>query len=174
MTRLVWGGHASRRFVVGLLALHVLALGWFCVPWTRLRLVLYAFREVPSEAFMTDPPDALVPLGYSEDPPEQLAAYRRLAEPVVAGAASDGQKLRRLGDFIYSLRRSEAPEVPGAVRHPLSEILSGLQQGRFGDCGHMSILLAAFWRSLGGHIRAVHWATVEGDLGHEAVEAYST
>src|SRR5438105_3637655 len=37
----------------------------------------------------------------------------------------------------------------------------------------MSVILAALWRSIGGDFRLVQWTTVNGSLGHVAVELYS-
>jgi hypothetical protein len=38
----------------------------------------------------------------------------------------------------------------------------------------MSTILATFWRSMGGHTRAVRWGTSRGLLGHYAVELWDT
>jgi hypothetical protein len=172
--RLVRGGHASRRLLTVVLIIHAIALSWLVSSWPRVRLMLFDFREVPSEVFMAQPPAALRPLDYTEDDPADLARFRAIAEPLVATAATDGNKLRRLGDYIYSLRRGGMPPEERDVREGLSVILNSMQQGEPEGCSQMSVVLAALWRSLGGHTRGIRWATVEGNVGHFAVELYST
>lgn len=173
MRRLVWGGHASRGLVTLVLAVHATCFVWFVSSWHRVRLMTYDFHEVSSEAFMTQPPERLLAFGYTEDDPADLARFRRIAEPVVAGALTDGDKLRRLGDLIYSMRRRGLPEEEREVREGLSVVLDRMEAGEVEGCSQMSVVLAAFWRSLGGHTRGVRWATVNGSLGHFAVELYS-
>ena len=170
---MVWGGHASRAMVAALLAVHAAALIWLCGDSTRLRLIGYDFKEVTSEAFVNSPPDKLRAIGYTEDDPSDLQAFRAIAEPIVAGSATDGERLRRFGSYIYGLRRADAPDVHAPRFERLSVVWSALQRGEHGDCGEMSPILAAFWRSLGGHARAVRWATSDGVIGHDAVELYS-
>ena len=172
--RLVWGGHASRRLVTLVLIIHATCLAWLGSDWRRVRLIAYDFREVPSEAFMTQPPPALGPFGYIEDDPAELGRFRAIAEPIVARATTDGDKLRRLGDVIYSMRRGGMPPQEREVRDGLSVILDSMEHGEPEGCSQMSVILAAFWRSLGGHTRGIRWATVDGNLGHFAVELYST
>lgn len=168
------GGLRGRGGAAILLVLHVVALVWLCRDANRLRLLVYDFREVPNESFIERDPAALQAFGYTEDDPADLAAYRALVEPVVAGAASDVERMRRLGDFILSMVKPGMPSVDGTMRQGLSVVLAKLQSGRPATCGHVSAVLAAFWRSLGGHTRGVRWATPEGDIGHYAVELYST
>lgn len=172
--RLVWGGHVSRRLLTLVLVIHGTCLAWLGSDWQRVRLIAYDFREVTSEAFMTQPPAALRPLGYTEDDPAALGRFRAIAEPIVASATTDADKLRRLGDFIYSMRRGGMPPEEREVREGLSVILNSMELGEPEGCSQMSVVLAAFWRSLGGHTRGIRWATVEGNLGHFAVELYST
>jgi len=88
-------------------------------------------------------------VGYSEDDPAALSAFRTIAERVVAGSTNDADRLRRLGDYIYSLRRDGAPDLQGGHVQPLSRIWSELQRGRHGSCGEMSPVLGAFWRESG-------------------------
>ena len=170
---MVWGGHASRSLVTFVLVVHIGALLWLCGDPVRLRLIGYDFTELSSEALVNDPPDRLRALGYTEDDPAAFSAFRTIAQRVAAGSASDADRMRRLGDYIYSLRRDDAPDLQGGRAQPLSRVWSGLQRGEHGSCGEMSMVLGAFWRSLGGHSRAVRWATAEGIIGHNAIELYS-
>lgn len=172
--RLVWGGHASRGLVTLVLVAHATCLAWIGSDWQRVKLIAYDFREVTSEAFMGQPPTALSAFGYTEDDPLELGRFRAIAEPIVAGAASDGEKLRRLGDYIYSMRRGGPPLREREVREGVTVVLNGMEQGEPQGCSQMSVILAAFWRSLGGHTRGIRWATAEGYLGHFSVELYST
>jgi hypothetical protein len=153
---------------------HVCGLLWLLGDWDRIRLLAMDIREVPSDAFLTNAPDALIPLGYTEDPPASLAAFRRLAAPLIADARSDGEKARRLGDFIYGLRRPGRPDATGDVRQGLASLIRKLEDGDAGSCGHMSAVMAALWRSMGGHTRGVRWATVAGHERHDGVELYSS
>jgi hypothetical protein len=164
--------HASRGLVAVTLIIHAIAFAWLGSNWHRVRLIVTDFHEVSSEAFMTQPPLALRPFGYREDDPADLARFRAIAEPIVAGAAADGDKLRRLGDYIYSLRRG-VPSAEREVREGLSVILNSMEQGEPQGCSQMSVVLAAFWRSLGGHTRGIRWTNPKGTLGHVAVELYS-
>ena len=82
--------------------------------------------------------------------------------------------MRMLGDYIYSLRSPTEREEGDDLRGGLSVVFHNLQRGQVGSCAHMSVLLAGFWRSLGGHTRIIRWATAEGATGHVAVELYST
>jgi hypothetical protein len=171
---LAWGGHASRRLVTIVLVVHAACLVWLCSDWQRVKLIVYDFTEVTSEAYMAQPPAALLPFGYAEDDPAGLGRFRAIAEPIVAGAAGDGEKMRRLGDYIYSMRRGSAGSDEREVREGVTVILDHMEHGEPQGCSQMSVILAAFWRSMGGHTRGIRWATVEGRLGHFAVELYST
>lgn len=170
---MVWRGHASAALVAAIFAIHAAALVWLCADTARLRLIGYDFIELTSEADVNGAPETLSALGYTEDDPAELQAYRAIAEPIVAGSASDGEKMRRLGAYIYSLRRAGAPDLPGVRFERLSSIWSAVQRGEHASCGEMSPLLGAFWRSLGGHTRAVRWETSDGQIGHDAIELYS-
>lgn len=170
---MLWRGHASRRAVTLLLAAHVLCLVWLCGSWTRVRLIAFDFHEVASEAFMTVPPDALHALGYTEDDPRDLAQYGALAASLTSGAANDGERMRRLGDYIYALRRQGRPDSKDEAINVLSTVFNDMRQGDAANCSQMSLVLGAFWRGLGGHTRRLRWATSEGEAGHFAVELYS-
>ena len=111
------------------LIIHATCLAWLCSDWQRVRLIVYDFREVTSEAFMTQPPTALRPFGYTEDDPAELGRFRAIAEPLVATAASDSDKVRRLGDFIYSMRRDHTPQQEREVRDGVTVILNSMEHG---------------------------------------------
>lgn len=169
----VWGGHVSPQFVLLLLLAHAVLFGWFVSDWNRFRMILYAFHEVPSEETVNDPPEDLaLHYNFAEDPVEALAAYRPIAEAVVAGATTAGERARRLGDYIYSLRREPATDLGEDLRFGPAVLFQRLQEGVHGNCGQMSTVLATFWRSMGSHTRAVRWGTSDGRLGHYAVELW--
>jgi hypothetical protein len=163
----------SRSALLVLLAVHAAARVWRCADVGRQRRIGYDFTELPSEADINEPPQTLLARGYTEDSPAELLAFRAVAEPIVAGSSNDAERMRRLGDYLYSLRLPDAPDFSGPRDQPLTVIMSVLRRGEHGSCGEMSRVLAAFWRSLGGHTRAVRWATADGHIGHDAVELYS-
>ena len=167
--KMVWGGHASRAMVAALLAVHAAALIWLCGDTARLRLIGYDFKEVTSEAFVNSPPETLRAVGYTEDDPSEFATFRAIAEPLVAGSPNDVERIRRLGDYIYSLRVDGAPDFMDPKDQPLANVWRALRRGDHGSCAEMSLVLAAFWRSLGGHTRGLRWTTAEGRIGHVAV-----
>ncbi len=173
--RYVWRGHASRQFVAAILVVHAAALFWLCGNWTRARLIAYDFQNVPSEASIDLTPSDLAALGYREDDVAALESYRTIAAPLVTDTASDAERMRRLGDYIYGLRRVGEPAIEdGSLQQGLAAVFARMKAGQAADCGQMSALLAVLWRSLGGDSRGVRWATVGGDIGHYAVELYST
>jgi hypothetical protein len=171
---MVWRGHASRQLVTLILVTHVVCLLWLCGTWQRVRLLAYDFHQVPTEAFLTQPPEALRALGYSEDDPAELEQFRAIAMPIIEGATNDGERMRRLGDYIYSLRREGHREADDEPRIGPSALFAELREGQIGSCAQDSAVLAAFWRSLGGHTRGIHWTTAEGAAFHFAVELYSS
>jgi transglutaminase-like putative cysteine protease len=169
----VWGGHVSPQFVLLLLLSHTALLGWFVSDWDHVRMVLYAFHEVPSEETVNESPaDLALHFDYEEDPVEALSNYKAIATPIVAGATSAGDRARRLGDYIYSLRRPDSGNLVGDLRFGPEVIYQKMLEGSHADCGQMSTILATFWRSLGGHSRAVRWAARTGRIGHYAVELW--
>ncbi|MEI6244861.1 MAG: transglutaminase domain-containing protein [Acidobacteriota bacterium] len=146
---------------------------WFLGSWQRTRLLLYEFHEVPSEAHINlSPEQLLATVGFEEDAVDQLVMFRHIADPIVAGASSSAERARRLGDYIYSLRHGAQADVDGDVRRGPVALLRDMQSGEPGNCGQMSVVLAAFWRSLGGHTRGVRWATPDGEVGHYALELW--
>jgi hypothetical protein len=169
----VWGSHVGRGLVTAALLAHLAVLVWLCASLDRVRMLAYDVQEVSSEAVVNLAPGDLESLGYREDDPSELSRYRDLAAPVVASKSSDQERIRALGDWIYALRRPGAADVAG--RDPrLSATLAALQRGEAGSCGDMSLVLAAMWRGLGGHSRAVLWTTADGAIRHQAVELFST
>src|ERR1041385_564206 len=92
-----------RPLVAGIAIMHALLIAWMCSSWDRLRLVLFDFREMPSELSLTAPPDSLRSMGYVEDDVAPLSSFRDIALPIIRDARTDGERARRLGDYIYSL-----------------------------------------------------------------------
>lgn len=169
----VWGGHVSPQFVLLVLLSHAALLGWFVSDWDHVRMVLYAFHEVPSEETVNESPaDLALHFDYVEDPVEALVQYKAIATPLVAGAVTAGERARRIGDYIYSLRRPEGGILVGDLRFGPEVIYQKMLDGAHADCGQMSTILATFWRSLGGHSRAVRWAAASGRIGHYALELW--
>ncbi|MBP6716510.1 MAG: hypothetical protein KA205_06590 [Acidobacteria bacterium] len=103
------------------------------------------------------PPAALRALGYRLDDPAELHAFKSVATPHVEAARTDGERLRALGDLLYRLRRPEKPWVSGGREMGVHTMLQRMQDGESGLCGHMTIVLAALWRSLGREFREVRF-----------------
>jgi transglutaminase-like putative cysteine protease len=168
-----WGGHVSPQFLLVLLVVHAVTLGWFCSSWDRVRLMLYDFSQVDTEEFTAHSPESLAQLWpYAEDPVEDLTAFKIIAEPIVAGVPDAGDRARRLADYIYGLRAPADEGFDEDVRFGPAFLLARMQEGLHGNCGQMSTLLATFWRSLGGHSRAVRWGRQNGEVGHYAMELW--
>lgn len=168
-----WGGHVSPQFILLLLLAHAVVFGWFVSDWDRFRMMFYAFHEVPSEETINESPEDLaLHYGFAEDPVEALAVYRPIAESIVAGAGTAGERARRLGDYIYSLRREPATDLGEDLRFGPEILYQKAREGVHANCGQMSTVLATFWRSMGSHTRAVRWGTPDGHIGHYAVELW--
>lgn len=121
-------------------------------------------------------PELLKNIGYVEDPVDDLSAFSTFATQASAGADSDGQRLSHITRRLYALRRPGRPTVPGGRDAGIYAIFDRLQQGDSGLCGHMTLVLAAMWRSLGGDFREVRFAPAphqEWAAGHYALEVYS-
>ena len=145
----------------------------FCSDWDRVRLLLYDYTEVPSEPDINRTPEELAALWrYEEDQPEDLTSFREIAAPLVAGIPDAAVRARRLADYIYALRTPAADDFDEDVRYGPVFLLARLQEGRHANCGQMSTVLATFWRSLGGHTRAVRWGDSNGTVGHYAMELW--
>lgn len=169
----VWGGHVSPQFVMVLVLAHAVVAGWFVSDWDQARMVLYDFHEVHSEAVVNAPPEALTrAYGYAEDPVDALRRYKVIAAPIVAGATTAGERARRLGDYIYSLRSPVPWSFDEDLRYGPDVLFERMQAGAHANCGQMSAVLATFWRSLGGHTRGVRFGTHRGAIGHYAVELW--
>ena len=168
-----WGGHVSPQFILLLLVAHSVVFGWLVSDWDRFRMILYAFHEVPSEETINEPPEDLaLHYRYAEDPGEALAVYRPIALSIVSGATTAGERARRLCDYIYSLRRDPPTDLGEDLRFGPAILLQKMHEGVHANCGQMSTVLATFWRSMGSHSRAIRWATVDGHLGHYALELW--
>ncbi len=153
---------------------HAAAVLWLAADQDRLKLLAYDFREVPSEQSVALPPADLRGLGYTEDDPADLAPYRAIAAPIVSGALTDAERLRRLGNYIYGLRQQSRADLDEReVRRGPSRLLADMEGGDVANCGQMSAMVQVFWRSLGGDSRGVRWADHEGDVGHYGLEVYS-
>ncbi len=169
----VWGGHVSPQFVLLMLILHGVGFGWFMSDWNHIRMLLYSFHEVASERDVNAPPEALdAQYDYLEDPPDRLRHFRVIAEPLVAGIPSAPDRARALADYIYSLRTTEDIWIDEDLRFGPDFLFDRMREGRAANCGQMSTILATLWRSMGGHSRAVRWATHTGVIGHYAIELW--
>ena len=166
-----WGGHVSPQFLLIILIAHAVVLGSFCSDWDRVRLLLYAYTEVPAEPDINRSPEELAARWrYEEDSPGDLASFRPIAARLGAGIPDAGVRGRRLADYIYALRIPAMDAFDEDVRYGPAFLLARMQEGRHANCGQMSTVLATFWRSLGGHTRAVRWGDANGSVGHKAME----
>lgn len=172
-SRYVWGGHVSPQFVLLLLLLHALVLGWFVADWNHVRMLLYGFYEVSSEHVINESPDdQRLYYPYQQDPVEALARYRPIALALVDGTRSATESARRIGDYLYSLRREPEVLLDEDLRFGPDVLYQKMLEGVHANCGQMSTVLATLWRSLGGHTRAVRWSTTGGMVGHYALELW--
>lgn len=163
----------ARPWIWAYFICHLTVLLWFVSSWERTRLMLFSFREVPNEQAANVGPAALVAYGYEEDPIDQLTEFKAIAEPLVSGAETAAERAMRLSDYIYGLRKPDLEEdAEGDIRVGPTKLLHEMQAGKVASCGQMSIVLAAFWRSLGGHTRGVRWGTPEGEIGHYGLELF--
>ena len=122
------------------------------------------------------PPDAQRRMGYRQDEPGDLSTFRAIAESIVRTARDDGERLRLLGDWLYALRHDDAPWILNGREQGLHPLLARLQSGERGLCGHNTLMLAAFWRSLGRDFRQIRFTTsdnVAWFAAHYGVEVYS-
>ncbi|NQW05550.1 MAG: hypothetical protein HQ485_16215 [Acidobacteria bacterium] len=95
-----------------------------------------------------------------------------MALPLASGTTDAPARARRLADYIYSLRSPAMPDFDEDLRFGPAVLLERMQEGLHANCGQMSAVLATFWRSLGGHSRAVRWGQPDGLIGHYAVELW--
>src|ERR1044071_9114825 len=127
---------------------------------------------MPSEVSLAAPPHRLRSMGYVEDDVAPLSSFRDIPLPIIRDARTDGERARRLGDYIYSLYKTGRPIVRTPAREPLSTVFARMKRGQPGNCGHMALVLAALWRSTGRHFRLVHWSNADGDVEHIGIELY--
>ncbi len=62
--------------------------------------------------------------------------------------------------------------MQGDVRRGPYAVFHDMQAGEAANCGQMSVVLAALWRSMNGHSRGVRWTTPNGSVGHYALELW--
>jgi hypothetical protein len=168
-----WGGHVSPQFLIALLIIHLAALGWFCADWDRVRLLLFDFAESEYESDVGAAPDVLAARWrYTQDPPGDLAVFRTIAAPLVAGIPDATARARVLANYIYGLRGPVINVFDEDVRFGPDFLLDRMKKGLHANCGQMSTVLASLWRSVGGDSRAVRWGTTSGTIGHYAMELW--
>jgi hypothetical protein len=129
-----------------------------------------------SAAQLQAPPETLRPLGFRMDAPADLEAFRTIAAPVVESAESDGERLRRLGDWIYSRRQTGKPLISGGREQGVLALLHRLQDGEQGLCGHMTLVIAGLWRSLGRDFREIRFTASDTKAwyaAHYGIEVYA-
>lgn len=142
------------------------------------RAILYRqfYPLVEVEAHdLAAPPSTLADRGYRQDDPLELAAFRAIAQSAVAGATTDGQRLRQLGDMLYRWRRPDSPLILGGREKGVHALLGEMQRGDHGLCGHMTLVFAALWRSMGRDFREIRF-TASDDAAwyaaHYGIEVY--
>ena len=121
-------------------------------------------------------PDELRQFGYREDDPADLAAFRSAAESALPPTATDAQRLRLLGDVLYSLRGSKETWIAGSREQGIHTILAKMQRGEWGLCGHTTLVYAALWRSLGRDFREIRFTSSDESAwfaAHYGIEVYS-
>lgn len=146
---------------------------------TTVRALLYRqfYPLVVVEASqLAGPPEALRPLGYVQDDPNDLPAFRALAQSAARTATTDGERLRRLGDMLFELRHPNLPWIAGGREQGVQAILEKMQRGEPGLCGHNTLVLAALWRSLDRDFREVRFTSSDDSAwyaAHYGIEVYA-
>lgn len=169
---------AARRLGFPALSLAcIVTLGWPHIVRSAMYRSFYPLVAVDEQS-LSEPPQSLVPLGYRAASPAELDAFHAAAAPAVAAVSDDTDRMRRLGDLIYSYHPAVAqgPIIQGGRERGARAILAEMQAGRFALCGHKTVVLAALWRSLGGDVRQVRFAQDEDTAwfaAHYGVEVYS-
>lgn len=155
----------------------VITLGWPHAVRASAYRMLYPLVALDPTTLAASPAE-LTALGYVVDDPADLARFRDVAAPVVAGIQDDGARIRRLADLIYSYHpgRTPLPLIPGGRERGVHAIFSEIESGKFPLCGQKTIVLAAMWRSLGGDVRQIRFS--EGEdiawyAAHYGIEVYS-
>jgi hypothetical protein len=155
----------------------VITLGWPHAVRTSLYRSLYPLAAA-DQVLLASSPEQLAPLGYTVDDPADLAMFRSIAAPAAAGISDDRVRLRRLADLIYSYHPGSEtrPIILGGRERGIQAILADMQAGQFALCGQKTMVLAAFWRSLGGDVRQIRFAAGEDSAwyaAHYGIEVYS-
>ncbi len=155
----------------------VIVLGWPHAVRTSLYRTLYPLAAL-DQTSLAAPPTELVPLGYRVDVAAELGPFRDPAAAVTAGVLDDGIRLRKLTDLIYRYHAGHAPlpVIPGGRERGLRAIFTDMQAGQFALCGHKTLVLAAFWRSLGGDVRQIRFTKsdeIAWYAAHYGIEVYS-
>ena len=168
----------TQRFArAGIVLLQLLCITLLAFPVavrSRLYRQLYPLIAVEAHQLSTNP-DTLRAIGYSQDDPADLTGFRTLAEQTIQGAVTDGQRLRKLGDMLYALRRPGAPLITGGREQGVQTLLARLQRGEHGLCGHNTAVLAALWRSLGRDFREIRFTMNDRSAwyaAHYGIEVY--
>jgi len=121
-------------------------------------------------------PSALRQFGYRQDDPSDLAVFRTAADAILPANATDAQRLRLLGDLLYSMRNAGKTWISGSREQGIQTIFAKMKNGEWGLCGHATLAYAALWRSLGRDIREVRF-TASDDAAwfaaHYGIEIYS-
>lgn len=143
-----------------------------------IRTLLYRqlYPLVPVDAHeLAAPPSALAARGYLQDDPIELASFRAVAQSATRSATSDGQRLRQIGDALYRMRAENAAVIAGGREQGVHALLAKMQQGQHGLCGHMTMVFAAMWRSLGRDFREVRFSASDDAAwyaAHYGIEVY--
>lgn len=153
----------------------IVALGYPDTVRSSLYRQFYPLMAVEARQ-LAAPPDSLRPLGYIQDEPADLPTFRSLAQSAVRSAASDGERLRLLGDTLFALRQSNLPRIAGGREQGVQALLEKMRRGEPGLCGHNTLVLAALWRSLDRDFREIRFTASDASAwyaAHYGIEAYS-
>lgn len=156
-----------------------MTLGWPHAVRTSLYRSLYPLVAL-DQTVLAAPPAKLVPFGYRVDDAAELAAFRAVAAPVTTGIDDESLRLRNLTDLIYSYHQGPAAapviQIQGGRERGARAIFADIQSGKFALCGQKTLVLAAMWRSLGGHVRQIRFSRsdeIAWFAAHYGIEVYS-
>jgi hypothetical protein len=161
----------------GTLALQLICIVLLAFP-TEIRSYLYRQLyplQSADAAQLAGTPDSLRTFGYIEDDPAQLSGFRAMAQNAVRTAATDGQRLRQIGDTLYAMRRDDAPVISAGREQGVHVVLGRMQTGEHGLAGHMTLVFSAMLRSIGRDFREVRFTTDDGaawNAAHYGIELY--